>query len=116
MSLIAISLANIAFEYNIQVTNKLDLRLLYNFLSYKWFFDVIYNKFINYPIFMKAYDILFKLIDKGVVEILGPKGVSETVYQIGLFTKKAQTGFIFTYGCFMLYFLLVFIIIGNFFI
>ena len=116
VSLFAVGLANMAFEYNIQINSLVNFVPLHKFLSYKWFFDVVYNKFINFPILIKAYELLFKLLDKGIVEVLGPKGISEIFYTGGMFTKKIQTGFSFTYGCFMLYFLLIFLIIGNFFI
>jgi NADH-ubiquinone oxidoreductase chain 5 len=45
------------------------------FLSYKWYFDVIYNRYINYPLLHFGYRLPYKAIDKGLIEIVGPRGI-----------------------------------------
>jgi hypothetical protein len=48
---------------------------VFSFLSNKWYFDVIYNRLINYNILHFSYEVTFKTIDKGVLEIVGPFGL-----------------------------------------
>jgi len=47
----------------------------YIFLSKKWFFDKLQNDFIGSFFLKFGYGISFKRIDKGFLEILGPKGI-----------------------------------------
>ena len=56
-------------------------RQLYSFLSYKWYFDAIYNELINRPILKIAYTTIFKSLDKGVLELFGPYGISYLIFQ-----------------------------------
>ena len=53
---------------------------IYNFLIHKWYFDFIYNELIAKFFLIASYTICFKLLDKGFVELIGPKGVSYIVY------------------------------------
>lgn len=52
---------------------------LFKFLSKKWYFDKLYNDIIGSFTLMLAYNITFKIIDRGIIEILGPVGISSTI-------------------------------------
>jgi NADH-ubiquinone oxidoreductase chain 5 len=69
-----------------------DFKKIYIFFSYKWYFDLIYNRFINIPIIKYAYFKIFIILDKGLLEILGPYGVSEQLIKIGLNIKLDENG------------------------
>jgi hypothetical protein len=71
---------------------------LYRFLSFKWGFDTVYNRFINKPLLQGAYNIPFSLIDKGLLEQVGPTGFGKAAVALGYQLTKAQTGRITTYG------------------
>lgn len=48
---------------------------LYCFLNKCWFFDKIFNDFIFRFFLCFGYEVLFKVLDKGVIEILGFYGI-----------------------------------------
>ena len=68
-----------------------------NFLSKRWFFDIIYNKFIGFPILRYSYSIFFKIIDKGILEWVGPTGIYIFLKKTTKNVKTLQTGYIYTY-------------------
>jgi proton-translocating NADH-quinone oxidoreductase chain L len=72
--------------------------LVYSFLSKKWYFDKIYNEFINKKLLLFGYFISFKGLDKGFVEILGPYGIKITFKSLSKIFSKLQTGFIHHYA------------------
>ena len=69
----------------------------YGFLNQKWYFDQIYSYFIVKPIFAFAYNITFKLLDRGIIEIIGPTGLYRTVKDLAQKVTSVQTGFIYHY-------------------
>jgi NADH:ubiquinone oxidoreductase subunit 5 (subunit L)/multisubunit Na+/H+ antiporter MnhA subunit len=82
--------------YNFKLTSA---KSIYVFLNNKWFFDHIYNFYLGTPAFKFAYKSCYKLLDKGLLELFGPFGVSNFI----LFCSKNlvcyQTGFIYNYVC-----------------
>jgi proton-translocating NADH-quinone oxidoreductase chain L len=76
--------------------------LVYSFLSKKWYFDKIYNEFINKKLVLFGYFISFKGLDKGFVEILGPYGIKTSFNSLSKVFSKLQTGFIHHYAFVML--------------
>jgi NADH-ubiquinone oxidoreductase chain 5 len=74
---------------------------VYNFLIHKWYFDFIYNDLIAKNFLIVSYNICFKLLDKGFVELIGPKGISYIIYKFSINIRKQQTGFIYQYICLM---------------
>ena len=69
------------------------------------------NTFINRPLLRQAYNGPFKLIDKGLLEHIGPTGFGALVRRIGAALAGAQTGRAYDYaGMFlaMLYVTLLF--------
>lgn len=75
---------------------------LYRFLSHKWGFDVVYNQFVNIPLLHGAYNITFSLIDKGLLEFVGPTGFGRQAVSIGRLLAAVQTGRVYDYASFML--------------
>ena len=53
--------------------NKLSLNF-YNFFNRKWFFDRVYNDLIAQKVLSLGYHKTYKLIDRGIIEVLGPYG------------------------------------------
>jgi len=56
------------------VYNK-TFRKLFLFLSAKWYFDAIYNGIFNEAFLKYAKNNIYLLIDKGLLEIMGSKGI-----------------------------------------
>ena len=72
-------------------------RKLYKFLNKKWFFDKIYNEYINQFLLNFSYFITYKIIDRGLIEMIGPYGLSKTVYDNSKILRKYQSGLTFQY-------------------
>jgi NADH-ubiquinone oxidoreductase chain 5 len=114
-SILAVTAANILFTLNFNWVGFLgfNLRPLYSFLSYKWYFDVVYNKLINLTVFKFGYNTVFKAIDKGFLEHIGPHFFSNILFYLSNSIHRLQTGLVYRYGYFMLLFYLVNIIFTN---
>jgi proton-translocating NADH-quinone oxidoreductase chain L len=76
--------------------------ILYSFLNKKWYFDKIYNEYINKKLLLFGYFVSFKGIDKGIVEMFGPYGIAITFISLANRFSKIQTGFIYHYAFVML--------------
>ena len=74
----------------------------YSFLNKKWYFDKIYNEYINKKLLLFGYFISFKGIDKGLIEIFGPYGFANSFSSLAKAFSKIQTGFIYHYAFVML--------------
>jgi NADH-ubiquinone oxidoreductase chain 5 len=77
-------------------------RKLYNFLNKKWFFDKVYAEFIIQSFLTFSYHISYKIIDRGIIEVLGPMGLSNLVSKKAHSLHKLQTGFLYHYAFLML--------------
>nr|YP_009295185.1 NADH dehydrogenase subunit 5 [Dasya binghamiae]AOH77197.1 NADH dehydrogenase subunit 5 [Dasya binghamiae] len=66
--------------------------LLSFFVSKKWYFDIIYNKLIVFPLLNFGYSTSFKNLDRGFIELIGPFGLSIIVQKVSLLFSRLQTG------------------------
>jgi NADH-ubiquinone oxidoreductase chain 5 len=89
-------------------------RPFYVFLNKKWFFDKIYNEFFTQNYIQIAYNNSYKFIDKGVLEVFGPYGLSFFVYDLSTRVAKLQSGSVFHYIFFILLFLFIFLFVFYF--
>ena len=74
----------------------------YNFFNRKWYFDKVYNEFLNQVVLRLGYHKTFKLIDRGVIENLGPFGISNLFYSNTMKLNFLQTGLIYHSALMML--------------
>lgn len=88
----------------------------YNFFSKKWFFDKVYNEFITQFLFKFSYNTSYKLIDRGIIEILGPMGLSSLITKQAKMFYKLQTGSIYHYSFNILLVLTILIGVRQFWI
>ena len=89
--------------------------LFYTFFSKKWFFDKIYNELVGQSILYSGYNYTYIIIDRGILEFLGPYGISRLVYSKALNIKGFHSGLL--YHSLLFYFLgivLSFFLIGLF--
>ena len=82
-------------------TSRIGL-VLYAFLNKKWYFDKLYNEYINKKLLLFGYVVSFKGIDKGIVEMFGPYGLATTFSTLSKRTSKFQTGLLYHYAFVML--------------
>jgi NADH-ubiquinone oxidoreductase chain 5 len=93
---------NFASQHNHQIISGKVVRSMYNFLNRKWFFDKVYNEWVNQPILTRGHHITYKALDRGLVEILGPFGLSQLLYKVSRSFVGLQTGLIYHYAFLML--------------
>jgi NADH-ubiquinone oxidoreductase chain 5 len=87
-------------EYTIDFTDHSLGRKIYTFLNAKYLLDVIYNRYILGFGLRSGYDIS-KILDRGVIELLGPYGISLTLSDAGMNISKLDTGIVTTYSLYM---------------
>lgn len=85
---------------------------LIKFLNVKGGFDYIYNVYLGNSVMLLSYKITFKLIDKVILEFLGPLGVSKSTFGITFKMAQLQTGVLSHYIKVLWAFLVINIIIN----
>jgi NADH-ubiquinone oxidoreductase chain 5 len=108
------SLALIIYEYipKIIILFKLN-RLGYNIFSFfnqRFFFELLYNKYITGIIF-KFGSHTTKILDKGSVELLGPFGLEKGLVNLSKSLSSLDTGIITSYALYILIGLIFYILI-----
>jgi NADH-ubiquinone oxidoreductase chain 5 len=92
-------------------------KIIYRFLSKKWYFDKIYNEFIVQKALDFGYNISFKTLDRGIIEIIGPYGIVQRISDLTNKITGLQSGYVYHYAFVMfigLIILITFINIWNF--
>ncbi len=86
------------FQFKISFIGK----KFYNFFNKKWFFDKIYNECLTQVFLKFGYRVSYKIIDRGIIEVFGPMGLSIIISNKSNLIYKLQTGFIYHYSLFIL--------------
>jgi len=119
LSLIGL-ISSIYIYNNIILLKKITFFIIYNtyilyiykFLSKKWYFDNIYNYyFVDY--FLKFGYFNFKVIDRGIIELIGPLGLVKLFFNLSYFLNLLQNSSIYHYGLMFIFSLFLTIIIIN---
>jgi len=69
----------------------------YVYLSKKWFFDKVYTEWVVVPARHHAYHTTYKGIDRGIIEIRGPAGITQAVYRRAKRLGEMQSGEVYHY-------------------
>ena len=89
--------------YNFQSNVLFKLKIssigqkIYNFLNKKWFFDKLYNEKLGQFLFNFSYATSYKVVDRGIFEILGPHGITFVLSKFSSTVNKIQTNHIYHY-------------------
>lgn len=75
-------------------------RKIYTFLNGKFLFDVIYNKYVISKGLKLGYDIT-KFLDRGLIETMGPYGLSHGAYTMARQLSALDTAVITTYALYI---------------
>jgi hypothetical protein len=86
-------------------------KFLYTFLNRKWFFDKVYNEWVNQNILNIGYKETYQNIDRGLIEIFGPQGFSSFLYTNINHWNQIRMSFLYHYLLVILYSYLVLIFI-----
>lgn len=85
------------------VKNSVNLQMVEDFFVLNWMWDELSNFFyINY-IYNYFYTIFFVIIDRGILEVLGPTGLINTFSNIFVMFTRIQTGFLYHYAFYMVF-------------
>jgi len=105
ISLLGVFLAILLYHRLSELVNKLTDNFIgkkiYTFLNSKYYFDVIYNHYYISTGLQLSYAIS-KILDRGVIELIGPYGLSFTLTNTGKNIAKLDTGIITTYGLYII--------------
>ena len=94
-----------SFETLFALKQNIIGRQVYTFLNRKWFFDKVYNEWISQTVLDVAYKNAYQGIDRGILEFLGPTGISIYIVNIAQTLKNINFSMLFS----RLYFMLVFL-------
>jgi NADH-ubiquinone oxidoreductase chain 5 len=104
LSLFGASLAIFLYHksptFIIDLTDNLIGQKIYTFFNGKYFFDIIYNNYIINSGLELGYTIS-KVLDRGIIEMVGPYGLSHTLTNTGKNISKLDTGVITTYSIYI---------------
>ena len=76
-------------------------RSVYVFLNRRWLFDRLQNDLIGSVILKLGYNTTYKLVDKGVIEVFGPKGLSFLTITFSKQISSLQSGLVHQYAFIM---------------
>nr|AGH24444.1 NADH dehydrogenase subunit 5 [Reclinomonas americana ATCC 50284] len=99
---LAIILNNFYAMFLVNIKTSLLGREVYSFLNKRWYFDIVYNEYVGKTLLWFGYNISFKSIDKGLIEILGPYGLERLTRRLTSKVSALQTGYIYHYAFIML--------------
>jgi NADH-ubiquinone oxidoreductase chain 5 len=99
---IAIYFYNFNPQFIIEMTETKLGRKVYKFLNGKYFFDIIYNKYIITAGFNIGYNIS-KVLDRGVIELVGPYGLANMFNKTALSISTSDNRIISNYSTYLIF-------------
>jgi len=101
LSLLGVTFAFLLYSFQnrfmFQIKKSFFGKKIYNFLNKKWFFDKIYNEYIGQFFFKISYSVSYKIVDRGIFEIMGPSGLSSVISKKATNLNSLQTGYLYHY-------------------
>jgi NADH-ubiquinone oxidoreductase chain 5 len=88
------------YLFILTLTNTKFGRTVYTFLNYKYLIDIIYNNYIIQGGLQMGYSIS-KILDRGIIELVGPFGLSSVVKNTGDNIAKLDTGIVTSYALYI---------------
>jgi NADH:ubiquinone oxidoreductase subunit 5 (subunit L)/multisubunit Na+/H+ antiporter MnhA subunit len=76
---------------------KMKYNGVYAFLNRKWFFDKIQNELIAQVALHWGGNKTYKVLDKGLIELMGPYGLANLMRSFGQGFSSLSTGSIYNY-------------------
>ena len=102
-------------HYNRVTINRTEGRsewfyhIVYTFFNSAWQFNYVINHFIVSNIWKFGHLITYRIIDRGILEIIGPKGLSKIFINLTQNISNFQSGMVFNYVLIMIIFTTLFI-------
>ena len=98
-----------SISYHFMVFPAFFYHMLYTFLNSAWQFNYIINHYIVSNIFKFGHLITYRIIDRGLLEVIGPRGISNILINMTQNVSNLQSGLVFNYVLIMLVFSTLFI-------
>ena len=112
--LLAMLLYNIYEKFFSTINIYTQIYFIYSFFVKKWYFDIIYNTFIVKNVLYFGYNVSFKMLDRGIIELIGPLGVVRGLKILIKKVSNLQSGLIYHYALTMIlgvtFFIILFIL------
>jgi len=93
-----------------------SFQYVYTFFNKKWYFDRIYNQYISQNILNKSYFLTYQIIDRGLIEQIGPYGIINLISTISTRVLNTQVGYIVSFILLLNASILSFILLSNTFL
>jgi len=77
-------------------------RFMYLFLNRRWLVDKVYNDLLARPALTFGYEVSFRTVDKGILELLGPIGVAQFFQNGSSYLKGLHSGLVYHAALMML--------------
>lgn len=77
---------------------------VYTFLNSAWQFNYVINNFFILNILNFAHLVTYRVIDRGLLEIIGPNGISRLLIRLTQNISNFQSGMVFNYVLIMIIF------------
>jgi len=71
---------------------------IYTFLNNKWHFDYVFNHYIAKPSLMFGHNVSYKIIDRGLIEYVGPRGIVSVLMNLSKASSNLQSGYVYNYA------------------
>lgn len=97
----AIYMYHVVPQFTISLTGSTFGRYIYQFFNGKYYVDVIYNHYIINASLLLGYTIS-KVLDRGVIELVGPHGLSSSLTTGSKDISKLDTGNLTSYALYLM--------------
>jgi len=88
-----------------------SFKSLYFFFNKKWYFDRIYNQYVSQNILNSSFFIAYNYIDRGLLEVVGPFGITNIIIKYFVFIVKIQKDVLSSYLTYIFFLLIFFVFI-----
>ena len=78
-------------------------RACMRFCNRRWFVDVVYNAYVGRPAMEWGYRTSFRALDRGLLEMVGPQGLSQCSLALAERFRQLQSGYMYHYALVMLF-------------
>nr|QJQ72502.1 NADH dehydrogenase subunit 5 [Trissopathes cf. tetracrada NB-2020] len=105
LSLLGAALAIVLYHYSAYTFSALVSPISlanYTFLYSAWQFNYIINHFLVKSVWRAGHLISYRTLDRGVLELVGPKGISNFLIKLTQGISNLQSGLVFNYALVML--------------
>uniref|UniRef100_A0AAU8HN85 NADH-ubiquinone oxidoreductase chain 5 n=1 Tax=Porifera sp. TaxID=3140030 RepID=A0AAU8HN85_9METZ len=97
-----------SFGLTMSIGSKI-YHIIYTFFNSAWQFNYIINHFIISNIWKFGHLITYRIIDRGILETIGPRGIARVLIKLTQNISKFQSGMVFNYALIMIVFTTLFI-------